>query len=194
MFVTRLCKGDRSREPKRCFREIPKANHRSALTLIEMLAALVLASIMMVGLLRIVGVVSRETIQLRREQTDHAAAGFLADRLREDLINARRILVEPNRISLAGFLTGSMTTGVVRYEVINAADRRVLVRRVNEQSEWMWVGCGNLIYQSLQEVDPETPVMEAPEPFPPIPGQFIIGLTDEDGNLLFREGIDHHAG
>ena len=164
-----------------------------AFTLIEMVVALVLASIMMVGLLRIVSSVSIESNQLRGEQTDYVAVEVLADRLREDLINARGMIVTAGMIELAGYVSEQNRPGTMRYEQVTIAGRRVLMRRIGNQSEVCWVGFGSFAYESYEEIDGETPVPEMTGGLPPVPGQFRVGIIDSGGRTLFSEVIRHHA-
>lgn len=167
---------------------------RTAFTLIEMVVALVLASIMTVGLLRIVNVISRETMQLRSEQTDYVAAGFIADRMRDDFVNARGINAGPNSIALAGFVTGPNVLGRVQYETVKTGQRSLLIRRSESGTEVMWVGFGTFLFQSFDEINADDPVPEGTGGLPPLPTRFAISALSEDGRVLFREVIHHHAG
>ena len=162
-------------------------------TLIEMIVALVLASIMMVGLLRIVTIVSLESNQLRGEQTDYVAAGFLADRLREDLINARGIVAGAGSIILSGYVTPQKVAGMIRYEQATIGRERVLVRRSENQSEVCWIGFGRFVFESYEEIDSETPVPEATGGLPAMPSRFRISILDDAGRVLLSEVIVHHA-
>lgn len=173
--------------------QVIRMNQRSAFTLIEMVVALVLASIMTVGLLRIVSVVSRETTQLRTEQTDYVAAGFLADRLREDLVNARGIKANASSLVMAGFVTGANIAGTVQYQSMVIGNRKTLVRRTGNRSEVMWVDFGGFMFESFEQVDAETPLPDATGGLPVAPSRFAIGVSDQNGRVLFREVIHHHA-
>ena len=162
-------------------------------TLIEMIVALVLASIMMVGLLRIVSVVSLESNQLRGEQTDYVAAGFLADRLREDLINARGIVASAGSMTLSGYMTAQRIEGMVRYEQTTVGQASVLVRRSGDRSEVCWIGFGRFVYESYDELDNETPVPESTGGLPAMPSRFRIAVLDVAGRVLLNEVVVHHA-
>ncbi len=168
-------------------------NVHRGFTLIEMIIALVLASIMMVGLLRIMSIVSLESNQLRGEQTDYVAAGFLADRLREDLINARGIVADAGSITLSGFMTPQRVEGVVRYEQARVGPASVLVRRFNDQSEVCWIGFGRFVFESYEEINSETPVPDGSGGLPAAPSRFRIAAFDSAGRVLFSEVIVHHA-
>ncbi|MEO1524020.1 MAG: hypothetical protein AAFX06_01225 [Planctomycetota bacterium] len=165
---------------------------RTGLTLIELLAALILASVMTVALLRIVTLVATETRQLRREQADYVAAGVLADRLREDLINARGMQIERASISLVGFPGKQKAAGSVRYVTRSAGGTNVLIRVEGNRRERMWVGVGGLSIDSLEFDDDEN----RPARFAGLPaiGSLLrVTFSDDGGRVLFREVIRHHA-
>ena len=167
-------------------------NHR-AFTLIEMVAALVLASLMMVGLLRIVTMVSMEANQLRSEPTDGVAAGMLADRMREDLVNARGMIASKDSLTLAGYVSSTNLPGRIRYDVTAIGTRRVLVRRLGNESELCWLDFGGFVIESFEDIDGETPVPEMTGGLPPMPSDFRIAALDGQGRVLFSETLHHHA-
>jgi hypothetical protein len=161
--------------------------------LIELVVSLVLASLMMVALLRIVAIVARETNQLRGEQTDHVAAGVLADRLRNDLINARGIVADAGSITLSGVSTRTNRPGKVLYQVVTGGGTPVLVRREGNQSELCWFGFGRFAFESYESIDAETPVPELTDGLPPAPSRFRISVSDWQGRRLLSEVIAHHV-
>lgn len=167
-------------------------NRRIGLTLIELLAALILASVMTVALLRIVTLVATETRQLRRDQADYVAAGVLADRLREDLVNARAMQVDRSSISLIGFPGEQKVFAPVRYETRKAGATNVLLRREGNRTERMWVGLGGLVIDSLEFDDEEARPANIGG-IPPIAALLRATMTDSRGRVLFSEVIRHHA-
>ncbi|QEG02837.1 hypothetical protein Mal15_69580 [Stieleria maiorica] len=168
------------------------SHHSPAFTLIEMIVALVLASLMMVGLLGIVLSVSKQSGQLRRDQTDHVAAGVLADRLRDDLINARGIAAGSDTLILSGYVAPQNVPGMIRYERALIGSRRLLIRRVSMEREVCWVDFGAFEFEAYDEFDPEAPVPEMTGGLLPMPARFRIAGRDSEGRLLFDEVIDHH--
>ncbi|MEL6104625.1 MAG: prepilin-type N-terminal cleavage/methylation domain-containing protein [Planctomycetota bacterium] len=165
---------------------------RHGLTLIELLAALILASVMTVALLRIVTQVASETRQLRRDQADYVAAGIVADRLREDLINARAIQIGRGSISLLGFPGDEKLFATVSYETRRIGATRLLLRREGERIERMWFGLGDLAIESLEFDDEESRPANIGG-MPPIAALLRMTLTDATGRVLFSEVIRHHA-
>lgn len=171
----------------------PRPNRNDAFTLIEMIVALVLASLMMTGLLRIVSLVSIESNQLRGEHTDYVAAGMLADRMRADLINARGILASRESVDLAGYVTPLHLPGSIRYERQTIDSTQALVRRAGSQSEICWISFGGFEFESYEEINDETPVPEMTGGLPAIPSRFRIAAYDANGRVLFSQVIQHHA-
>lgn len=170
-----------------------KRHHdRIGLTLIELVAALILASVMTVALLRIVTMVATETRQLRRDQADYVAAGMLADRLREDITNARSMRFDARTLSLAGFPGHLKVFGTVYYETRSIGDRYVLLRREGNRSERMWVGVGALAIQPL-EFDEEESRPTNINGLPPMPALLRVTFSDQTGRVLLSEVIRHHA-
>ncbi|MCS7465530.1 type II secretion system GspH family protein [Stieleria sp. ICT_E10.1] len=164
-----------------------------AFTLIEMIVALVLASLMMVGLLGIVASVSTQSNQLRREQIDHVAAGILADRLRNDLINARGIAAGTDTLILSGYVSPQQLPGMIRYTQATIGSRRLLIRRAGGQRDVCWIDFGAFDFETYDEFDAETPVPEMSGGLVPMPSRFRIAARDAQGRVLFNEVIDHHA-
>nr|WP_236649847.1 hypothetical protein [Rhodopirellula sp. SM50] len=158
-----------------------------------MIVALVLASLMMVGLLGIVASVSTQSTQLRREQIDHVAAGILADRLRNDLINARGIAAGTDTLILSGYVSPQQVPGMVRYTQATIGTRRLLIRRAGGRRDVCWVDFGAFDFETYDEFDVETPVPDMTGGLLPIPSRFRIAARDAQGRVLFNEVIDHHA-
>ena len=164
---------------------------RSALTLIELVVALVLASIMLTALLRIVSVVSIETRQLRSQQFDRLAAGRLASRLRRDVINARGIVADRNEIRLAGYVNGDQRPGMISYTRANVGARRVLLRRSGDQTEFCWVGFGGFAIEATP-ADDLSAAVDGAAGLPSIPPRLQITAFDDRGRTLFSEVVRHH--
>jgi len=166
---------------------------RFGLTLIELVVALVLSSLLMAALLRITTDVARETRQLKRERTDWVAAELLEQRLRADLLNARGVQATPRSLVLAGFVSPQMIPGNVTYECLSKGKDSVLVRKVGNQSELCWIGCSGIQYEALDEIDSETPVSSASGGLRPLPTVMRIRLLDELGRVFVSARVQHHA-
>ncbi len=166
---------------------------RGGLTLIELIVALVLASLLTAALLNILGTVVRETNQLRGERVDGIAAGVLADRLRTDLINARGMVFDDQSLSLSGFVVGGQLPGGVRYRGRQIGNQSVLVREVGDRVELCWVGFGGFVIVPQDEVDVETPIPDGAGSLPPIPRRLRVSVLDRSGRAVVSEVIEHHG-
>ncbi|WP_149497501.1 PulJ/GspJ family protein [Roseiconus lacunae] len=162
------------------------------MTLIELTVALVLASMLMVVLLRVTNLVVSETVQVRRNSFDRLAAERLADQLRFDFENARGVGLQTNTIILDGFVGPNHVASRVYYEVQSRGAFRVLVRSVEDESRVCWVGCGDLQFEPLGEFSVETGDA-ATGGLMPLPDRFRVQLADSSGRLMIREVIRHHA-
>ncbi len=178
-------------------------DNRNAFTLIELVASAVLTAMMTAGLLSVVWSVVRETSQLREAEASRFPVTCLADQLRSDFQNARGMVVGSGGVTLHGFLGRDgrtlqplLVAGRVRYEVRNLGGRQVLIRTASgNSSEPVWFGFGALRIEPLAESDPESQVLAEPETggLPDVPLSFRVTLVGDQGQILWREVIDHHA-
>lgn len=166
---------------------------RQAMTLIELVVALVLASLMMAALLRLTTMVAAQQRQVTREQLDSFAAGIFAERLRDDLVNARGMVAGENSITLAGFLSEQRVESRVQYETRSVAGRPTLVRRSEDQTEIVWIGFGRFVLERDEIIDSETPIAEGHGGLPPVPSSLRITARDQSGQVLFAEVVHHHG-
>ncbi len=106
-----------------------------AFTLVEMIVALVLGTLLLATLM---GVLRRSFVEISTTRQDDPSIhrmGLLADQLRRDLSNARNISVGNNRFELLGFghrdpqtLTATLRPARVSYEIRQDGKRSLLVR------------------------------------------------------------------
>jgi hypothetical protein len=175
-------------------------------TLIELIASVVLASMMMAALMNIVWSVLREMNRMQVAEANRFPVTILSDQLRQDFINSRGILADANGVTLHGYLDReaesdqtSMLAGRVRYEIVASNRSRRLVRRTVSRSgaraEPVWYGAGSLSFESLEESQPGDLLLgDETGGLPPAPGRFRVTMTGADGQILWREVIHHHAG
>ena len=180
-------------------------SRRHGFTLIELIASIVLASMMMAALMNIVWSVLREMNRMQAAETNRFPITILADQLRHDLLNSRGVLADANGITMHGYLDrdsqtdqASMLAGRVRYEIVAAREARTLVRRVIDKTkakgEPVWYGVGTLDFEAIEESQPGDLLLGAETGgLPPAPGRFRVTLTGADGQTLWREVIHHHA-
>ena len=184
----------------RCRRSKITAQRR-AMTLIELIVSAVLATLMMVALAGIVWSSARETANLQRAARSHFPVTQLACQMRADFVNARGMLIDPQGVTLHGFLGSDRSTNRpvftparIRYEISQLGGNLVLIRASEEAREPVWLGCRSLRIEPLALPDPESSTLPQPEAggLPDIPSRFRVTLIGEDGQLLWREVIHHH--
>jgi hypothetical protein len=176
---------------------------RKGMTLIELLISALLASLMTVAMMEIVWSTARELRDSDRDVATSSPTTQLAQQLRVDFINARGLLMDPQGVTLHGFLrtdplTSSpmLTPGLVRYEVAGAIGRKLLIRVSENSREVVWVGCAAVQVEPLEQVDPEDEPLPLSETggLPQIPSRLRITLLGDAGQILLREVIHHHEG
>jgi type II secretory pathway pseudopilin PulG len=169
------------------------------LTLIELVLALALASVMMAAVVRVVAVIARQTANQKAQQTQGVASGRLMHQLQSELVNARGLLVSTTEVQLEGFFGPRQIPDLIRYEVINVGDHTCLVRRRGADTRLCWVGFGGFVFQSWETSEGAEqaaatksglPVSLSRLPRPP--ASFVFGWRDADGKVLQQEVIRHH--
>lgn len=180
-------------------------SRRNAFTLIELIASIVLASMMMVALMNIVWSVLREMKHVQAAEANRFPVTILADQLRHDFTNARGIIADAQGVTLHGYLdrdpeTDQLTllAGRVRYELARSRQTGILVRRVvtaaGTRSEPVWHGVRSIQFQPLIQAETGDELLGAETGgLPPAPSRFRITMLGTDGQILWREVIHHHA-
>ena len=163
---------------------------------------------MMAALLGVVWSAIRETSQLRQSELARLPTTQLVAQMRRDFLNARGMLVTSSGVTLHGFLqqdsqrqVDTLRVGRVRYDVVVYRSHRItrLLRRTSgprgNNSEPVWYGFGSLQIEPLEESDAEDALLALPEAggLPPVPGSFRVTMLGDQGNVLWREVIHHHA-
>lgn len=180
-------------------------NHKqqAGFTLIELVASTVLTSIMMTAILGIVWSTLKQTTQLRRNETQQASSVTLARQMRIDLQNARGMQIDPNGITLHGFLARdnasrsiSLRAGRVRYALRKVNNKRMLARTF-DGSTWepLWIDFGSISIDplSFREADDDDLPMAETGGLLEIPESFRITVRSDNGTIIWREVIQHHA-
>lgn len=176
---------------------------RNGFTLIELVASAVLTAMLMAGLLGVVWSAVRESNQLRQSETTRFPVTQLVSQLRHDFHNARGMRVDAAGVTLHGFLGRDRRTmqptlapGRVRYESRRAAGRNVLTRvSSSSDAEPIWFGFGTLLVEPLAETDDEGELLPLAETggLPEVPPSFRVVMLGDQGQVLWREVIHHHA-
>ena len=143
-----------------------KSRRKIAFTLVEMIVALVLGTLLLATLMGVLRRSFSEIVSSTRDDSNFNRMTLLVDQLRRDMSNARRILVGDNRFELVGFghrdpltLVATLRPARVVYEIRKDGMRSILVRVQIEDSrglpstsvpfvEPVYVGAANLLLTS----------------------------------------------
>lgn len=180
-----------------------KREQQAGFTLIELVVSAVLTSLMMTAILGIVWSTLKQTQQLQKNETRRTSCSLLAQQMRIDLMNARGMRVEPTGITLHGFVARddasrniSLRAGRIRYTIRNVNNKRMLAR-TSDGITWepLWIDFGAIAIDALsfRETDEETVAIAETGGLPEIPESFRITVSSDDGTVIWKEVIHHHA-
>ena len=171
---------------------------RRGLTLIELLVAGILTTLLMGSVLLLLRVTYADAARLSAETTTPPT--LLAEQIVRDLTNSRGVRIAPGRLSLTGFVgtrrrMPTLQRGRVGYAVRRIGATPCLVR--TEESgglatrEVVWVGVGSFQVIDLTPADPDDPVRRDPDAggLPPTPRLVQLQLTDKQGRTLINERV-----
>ena len=112
---------------------------RSAFTLVELLAGLLLTSLLLVAVANLLGIVGRRTQVLLDKLPDQTWQDVAMTKLRWDMDNAKSWELSPKRLKLSGFLWSdrvrrrpTQTSAVVVYDIRTVAGKTWLTRTCHE--------------------------------------------------------------
>lgn len=151
-------------------------SEKSGFTLVELLAALMLAALLMAGMTGIAGHLAKQKRQLEATHNPLAWLVQLEERLSRDYRNCSRILVRPRSIELRGFSYTHFGSGraehlpvEVRYELVRQQTGDLLVRTErhldevagkNQRRELLCIGVERFELVSDLELDVPPGVLE----------------------------------
>lgn len=111
-----------------------------AFTLIELLASLVLTSLLMVAVSNLLGIVGRRTEAILLNSSDDYWKDVFIERLRWELDNTHTWRMSPKILQLTGYLSvdrrkhqATMTEATVTYQVVEDGKRSWLLRTFQER-------------------------------------------------------------
>ena len=184
---------------------------RPALTLLEMLAATVIASMLFVALTSLLRTTANQERAVESKLERQPATQLLADLLRRDLTNAHYLQSSPSGVRLVGTIAQDWNTreptgrlAEVSYRVAKIGAVPWLLRREvhldvtstqRAREELIWSGASAIeILADNQDFDDET---LAPPPryavgMLPVPGLMAIVVRQTDGTPLLNMQVRHH--
>jgi prepilin-type N-terminal cleavage/methylation domain-containing protein len=182
---------------------------RTGFTLVELVAALVIGSTLLVATLSVLRTATRYSKLARGDAQLQPALGLLSQQLEHDFINARSIRLGPNSVTIAGYMGKSsqqlaLEPAMVVYEIKRAGQQSVLYRSetqplaVNRRTVRQPVIAGatslNVIVHSESESDVDVSGISFGNVMRPIPDHLQIVIGDENGHVLFLTDILHVSG
>ena len=171
---------------------------RRGLTLIELLVAGILTTLLMGCVLMLLRVTYADAARLSAKTSTPPTV--LAEQIARDLTNSRGVRIAPGRVVLAGFVgtrrrMPTLQRSRVTYLVRQIGSTACLVRA--EQSggsttqEVAWIGVGSFQVIDLAPADVDELAQRDPDAagLPPTPRLMQVVLTDDHGGVLINERI-----
>ena len=129
-----------------------KQRFKRAFTLVEMIVAMVLGTLLLVALTGVMRRCFSEIANTSKADPGNSRSGAMIEQFRRDLTNARQIAQGPNHFELTGFihrdpltLTGTMRAARVRYEIRRVGQQSMLVRVQTEDHQGLYSAKNPLI-------------------------------------------------
>ena len=182
---------------------------RSGFTLVELVAALVIGSTLLVATLGVLRTATRYGKLARSDAQLQPAIGLLSDQLQKDFVNARAISFGVNSVAISGYMGQSsqqlaLEPAIVVYEIRQAGTQFVLFRtetqplavkrRTFRQPLVVGATSLNVVVHSESESEDDGPDLSFGVPMRPIPDHLQIVIGDEDNQVLLQTDILHVSG
>lgn len=176
-----------------------RSRDRFAMTLIELLVASVLTSVLAGAVLLTLRVTYADAARLTRQTT--ASPQLLIEQIERDFANSRGARIAADRLTLTGFVATydrqpTLRRARVQYRVAAVAGRPVLLReeRLPDGAtlrDVAWDNVGRFQVVSLTALDPDERPERDPDAagLPPTPDAVAVTLTDARGQVVFRETV-----
>jgi prepilin-type N-terminal cleavage/methylation domain-containing protein len=177
---------------------------RSAFTLIEVLLACVLASILSLVVFQVLRMTLIENRRVASTRQVMSETWLLREQIANDIGNTRAYRITPDAIVLGGFLTTDLETGaktqqlsLVTYQLVPRGDRKALERSEipfsSQQSaprkDTVWHGVGSIVMfpkaeyvESISSTIPELQQLGLQS----LSGGMIFRMFDTDGKLMLE--------
>ena len=169
---------------------------RRGLTLIELIVAGVLTSVLAGAVLMLLRVTYADAVRLDRGTS--VATTLLAEQLARDLTNSRGARIGRSRLTLTGFVATesrmpTLRRGRVGYSLASVAGVPSLLREERSERgtfcEVVWSGVGGFRVVDLAPTDPDDPIERDPDAagLRPTPTVVLVELTDRGGRVILSE-------
>lgn len=181
---------------------VDQVSSRSGFTLVELVAASLVMSMLLMVLVSVTRSGDRQSRRARALQRSHPSVSILKDQIVRDVRNADGMRITAAGVELFGALATDPGTGAgthqpayVAYVVRSAGSRRVLMRtertpRGAERSQLAWMDCGGLQLSAAGSFVSVTAAVSGS--LPPIPEVVTVELFNSEGQAILQERIRHH--
>ena len=182
----------------KCKSTIPKRSSqvfvaRPAFTLIEVLLACVLASMLSVVVIQVLRMALLESRRIATNRQPIAETWLLRDQIASDIGNTRAYKITKDTLVLGGFLTCDLETGaktqqlsLVTYQLVRRGDRMALERtelpfnsqQSSTRKETVWYGVGSIVaFPRAEFVEAQSSSISELQQ---------LGLQSLSGGMIFR--------
>jgi len=179
-----------------------------AFTLIELLAASLLAAMLMAVIVGLVRTTHAQSRAAQRALAANPATSILTDQIRRDFVNARYWAVLPDQVRLSGYIAHDLRTrrqtfrrAEVTYAVVSNRQGSWLVREETQidevigrrsQRDVVWHGVAGLDVAALDNSQFEPAAGAAPPGMTPVPSHLTVEIRGQSGKTVMYEDIVHH--
>ncbi len=181
-----------------------RTQNRGGFTLVEMLAATIVISMLLTALVSISRASARQAKQANDLRLKFPSTTIVADQITRDVRNADGYAAVDGGVVLFGAISSDPATGNcthqiarVTYAVRNVRGEKVLVR-TEEQSRRpghqriVWIGTGGLSLSPVGSVDNEEVDLHLTGGLSPMPTAFRLELSGPDGDAIWSQRVRHH--
>jgi prepilin-type N-terminal cleavage/methylation domain-containing protein len=177
---------------------------RCGFTLIEVMLAFVLASMLSVVVIQLMRTTLLETRRIAARRQPSAETWMLRELLESDISNTRAYRVSKDMMILGGFLTSDLPTGaktqqlsLVTYQLVRRGERMALERaelpfhsqQSQPRKEIVWYGVSRIVAfpqaEYLESISSTIPELQQTG-LQSLSGGMIVRIYDTDNNLLLE--------
>lgn len=181
-----------------------RVQNRSGFTLVEMLAATIVISMLLTALVSISRASARQAKQANDLRLKFPSTAIAADQITRDVRNADGYAAVDGGVVLFGAISSDPATGNgthqiarVTYAVQNVRGAKVLVRTEQQprrpgHQRIVWIGTSGLSISPVGLVDNEDVDLNRTGGLSPMSAAFRLELSGSDGDPIWSQRIRHH--
>jgi prepilin-type N-terminal cleavage/methylation domain-containing protein len=181
-----------------------RSQNRSGFTLVEMLAATIVISMLLTALVSISRASARQAKQANDLRLKFPSTAIVADQITRDVRNADGYAAVDGGVILFGAISSDPATGNgthqiarVTYAVRDVQGQQVLVRTEEQprrpgHQRIVWIGTSGLSISPVGSVDNEEVDLNLTGGLSPMSMAFRVELSGSDGNAIWSQRVRHH--